>query len=135
TYSRTAGGFQSVPFTFENGLLKTTQALTQGKTWTVEITVSEGATELTQGFVINVTGKLGLAEATSVHYDRTTKTFTVSTKNNVSYVLRDNQGAITSSGEISPVPQLDIPLSMLSDGSNKLTLTSASESITLTIKK
>lgn len=135
TYSASSQGYKYVPFEYRDGLLVTKEQLREGTTWTVEITVSDGTSTLTQGFVVNVTGVMSLEEATSMTYDRTTQLFTVSTKNNVTYSLQNAQGSIVKSGSLSPLPQLDFYRNELSSGENKLTLKSATESITITIKK
>lgn len=135
TYSRSTGKYQTVPFVYDNGLLKTTEPLTKGKEWTLEITVSDGEHTLTQGFVIKVTDVLDLATATSLSYDRATQTFTLITKNNVNYSLKNASGSIIGSGLLSPLPQLQFERSQLTEGENVLTLSSQTESISLTIKK
>lgn len=135
TYNKSLDTFQDVPFIYENGLLKTSEALQKGKKWTIEITVSDGTNKLTQGFVVNVTETLDLATATSITYDRMTQLFTIITKNNVNYTLKDANGTIIRNGALSPLPQLNLYRQELSTGENTLTLWSANESITLTLKK
>ena len=131
-----SGKYASVPFVYDDGLLKTTEPLTKGKKWNLEITVNdnEGNT-LTQGFVINVTEVQSLSAATSVSYDRATQTFTVVTKNNVRYSLTASDGTVVSSGLLSPLPQLQFSRSDLKSGDNVLNLQSTTESINLTLKK
>lgn len=135
TYNNSLGGYQNVPFFYENGLLKTSEVLQKGKNWTVEINVKDGVNELTQGFVINVTEVLDLAAATSITYDRASQQFTVHTKNNVNYTLKDTNGTILKVGTLSPLPQLNLYKEELPTGNNTLTLQSVNELVTLTIKK
>ena len=136
TYSKASGQYQSIPFVYDNGLLKTSQVLTKGKEYTVEITVKDqSGEELTQGFIVKVTEELDLGTATSLNYDRTTQLFTLNTKNNVTYKLTDNNGHVIKSGELSPLPRLEFGRSTLSEGNNTLTLQSPKETLTLTIKK
>ena len=135
TYSSSQGTYQKVPFVYENGLLKTSEVLQKDKDWTVEITVSDGINELTQGFVVSVTEVLDLNRATSITYDRATRLFTVNTKNNVNFTLKGSDGTMIKSGTLSPLPQLDLYRDELSEGDNILTLWSANESITLTIRR
>lgn len=101
--------YASVPFIIEDGLLKTTENLTQRKDpWNIEITVydTESATKLTQGFKVFVEPWQSLETTTSLSYDRTEKTFTLKTKHNVSYSLTDDKGSVISSGLLEPVPEL-----------------------------
>ena len=134
TYSKSSGQYQKVPFTYENGLLKSTEVLVKNRSYTIEITVKDATSELTQGFVVNVTEVRDLATATSLQYDRTTKIFTLNTKNNVSFTLKGNDGHIIKSGDLSPLPRLEFSRSELSDGENVLNLQSPTESLSLTIK-
>ena len=135
TYNKSTGLFNSVPFTYEDGMLKTTEVLNANKSYTVEITVKDPESELTQGFVIKVTEKLDIASASSLQYDRATGLFTLNTKNNISYSLKDSNGNIIKSGQLSPLPILTFSRDELREGSNTLTLQSSSESLSLTIKK
>jgi hypothetical protein len=136
TYSKSSGKYQQVPFVFDNGLLKTSEILKEGKEYTVEITVKdETGDELTQGFIVKVTEVLDLGSATSLFYDRTTKIFTLNTKNNVSYTLKDSKGATIKEGSLSPLPRLSFGREELSVGNNILTLQSPNETLSLTIKK
>ena len=109
TYNSTSGTYASVPFTIEEGLLKTTECLEmRTEPWNIEILVidTESGAELAQGFKIHVTTWQSLEETTSLSYDRRERTFTLKTKHNVSYSLTDKEGVVVSSGVLSPVPEL-----------------------------
>lgn len=128
-----------VPFVIENGMLKTTQVLQAATTaeWEIEITVSdaESGTSLTQGFKVSVDAWKSLEEMTSVRYDRTVAKFLFKTKHNVSYTLTDEQGNILDEGNLEPLPQLELSMSLLRDGINVLTLKCVNETKTIRLIK
>ena len=114
-----------MPFTIEDGLLKTTESLTQRKEpWSIEITVSdsESGESLTQGFKVYVDPWQSLETTTSLSYDRTEKAFTLKTKHNVSYTLTDKDGVVVGGGLLEPVPELLIPMGELASGEYMLIL-------------
>ena len=116
-YNSSTQSYTSVPFTIEDGLLKTTEVLTQqAEPWNVEIMVldTESGAELTQGFKVYVDSWQSLEATTSLSYDRTEKTFTLKTKHNVSYTLTDKEGVVVGSGKLEPVPELVIDMASLS---------------------
>ena len=124
-YNSSTQTYASVPFTIENGLLKTTECLTQRKDpWNIEITVSdkESGESLTQGFSVYVDPWQSLETTTSLSYDRTERTFTLKTKHNVSYSLMDEVGSVVESGHLEPVPELVIYMDALSIGEHLLRL-------------
>ncbi len=115
----------SVPFTIEDGLLKTTESLKQRKdAWDIEIMVSdtESGTSLTQGFKIYVDPWQSLETVTSLSYERAEKVFTLKTKHNVSYSLMDKTGVVINSGILEPIPELLIDTKTLSAGEHLLRL-------------
>lgn len=115
----------SVPFTIEDGLLKTTESLKQRKdAWDIEIMVSdtESGTSLTQGFKVYVDPWQSLEAVTSLSYERTGKILTLKTKHNVSYSLMDKIGVVINSGILEPVPELLIDTKTLSAGQHLLRL-------------
>ena len=124
-YDSSTQTYASVPFTIEDGLLKTTESLAQRKEpWNIEITVSdsESGESLTQGFKVYVDPWQSLETTTSLSYDRTEETFTLKTKHNVSYTLTDNDGVVVGSGLLEPVPELLVPMDELAYGEYLLIL-------------
>ena len=124
-YNSSTQTYASVPFTIEDGLLKTTESLAQRKEpWNIEITVSdsESGESLTQGFKVYVDPWQSLETTTSLSYDRTEETFTLKTKHNVSYTLTDNDGVVVGSGLLEPVPELLVPMDELAYGEYLLIL-------------
>lgn len=124
-YNSSSQSHAPVPFTIEDGLLKTTETLSQRKEpWNIEITVSdaESGTSLTQGFRVYVDPWQSLETVTSLSYDRAERTFTLKTKHNVSYTLIDRIGAVVSEGALEPVPELVIDMNTLSAGEHLLKL-------------
>lgn len=124
-YSSTAQSHLPVPFTIENGLLKTTETLAQRKEpWNIEITVTdaESGSELTQGFRVYVDPRQSLETVTSLEYDRAERTVTLKTKHNVSYTLTDQIGVVIGEGTLEPVPELVIDMKTLSAGEHLLQL-------------
>ena len=116
TYSSTSGSYASVPFTIEEGLLKTTESLEKrAEPWNIEILVTdtESGAELAQGFKIHVTPWQSLEETTALSYDRRERAFTLKTKHNVSYSLTDKEGSVVSSGVLSPIPELVLDMDEL----------------------
>lgn len=136
TYNSSSGTHNTVPFIIEDGMLKTTQALTSQKNkYDIEITVenAEGTESLTQGFSIYVEPWSSIEKATSLTYDRASGTFTLTTKHNVSYTLTNANGVVTGQGALVPLPQLTITPSMLSAGANIVELRCNDEVKTFTI--
>lgn len=127
------------PFTIENGMMKTTQVLqaSEAKEWEIEITVndSQSGSSLTQGFKIAVEPWKSLEETTSLNFNRTTGIFLFKTKHNVSYKLTDEQGNILKSGILEPLPQLELPASILHEGVNILTLECVNETKSIQLIK
>lgn len=124
-YQSATGGYAEVPFTVENGLLKTTKPLsTTDNAWNIEISVydTESGAELTQGFTIEVDAWASLEEKTQLSYDRNSRMFKIVTKHNVSYKLYGENGNLIQSGELSPVPELEFSSAILPAGKNKLEL-------------
>lgn len=117
---------KDVPFKIENGLLKTTAVLqvSASSRWDLDITVqdNESGAELTQGFRVYVDSWQSLEKTTSLSFDRESRLFRLVTKHNVSYRLVNEQGTVLQSGMLEPLPQLEIPASLLSPGRNTLTL-------------
>ncbi len=121
-YQSNLGGYAEVPFVIENGLLKTTQSLTEaGKIWNIEISVSdsESGAELTQGFKVIVDAWASLEEKTKLSYDRLSRMFKIITKHNVTYKIYDTNNNLIQSGELSPLPELEF---ILPAGKNTLEL-------------
>ncbi len=127
------------PFTIENGMMKTTQVLqtSEAKEWEIEITVndSQSGSSLTQGFKITVEPWRSLEETTSINFNRTAGIFLFKTKHNVSYKLTDEQGNILDSGILEPLPQLELPVSILRKGVNVLTLECVNETKSIQLIK
>lgn len=124
-YQSNIGGYADVPFVVENGLLKTTQSLTTaGKTWNIEISVSdsESGAELTQGFNVIVDAWASLEEKTKLSYDRSSKMFKIVTKHNVSYNIYGANGNLIQGGELSPLPELEFSGTILPAGKNTIEL-------------
>lgn len=124
-YQSNLGGYAEVPFVIEDGMLKTTQPLTEaGKTWNIEISVSdaESGAELTQGFKVIVDAWASLEEKTKLSYDRNSKMFKIVTKHNVTYKIQDSNGNLIQGGELSPLPELEFNASSLPAGKNTLEL-------------
>ena len=124
-YNSSTQTYAPVPFTIEDGLLKTTESLTQRQEpWNIEITVSdiESGESLTQGFKVYVDPWQSLETTTSLAYDRTERTFTLKTKHNVSYSLMDEVGSVVESGHLEPVPELVIYMDELAAGEHLLRL-------------
>lgn len=124
-YDSSTQTYAPVPFTIEDGLLKTTESLTQRKEpWSIEITVSdsESGESLTQGFKVYVDPWQSLETTTSLSYDRTEEAFTLKTKHNVSYTLTDKDGVVVGGGLLEPVPELLIPMGELASGEYMLIL-------------
>ncbi len=135
-YQSSLGGYEEVPFVYENGMLKTTRALTTSQgVWNVEITVvdSETNTELTQGFKIRVEAWASLEKKTQLQYDRASGMFVLKTKHNVTYKITDANGALIQSGAMEPLPELQFNKSILSPGTNTLELRCNSEVKTIKI--
>lgn len=139
-FSFTVSGLNgaSVPFTIEEGLLKTTQVLkaAEQSRYTLVITVSdsESGTSLTQIFFIDVHEWQSLGMTTSLRFDRATRRFTLKTKHNVTYTLTSEQGVQLREGSLSPLPQLVIDAATLPAGINTLTLQCGSETLSVKIK-
>lgn len=130
TYQSNIGGYAKVPFTIEDGMLKTTETLsTSNSSWNIEITVfdSESKSELTQGFTITVEPWTSLEKKTSLSFDRETRQFVLKTKHNVSYKLYDQSGNMLQSGSLSPLPELHFNASILPSGKNVLELRCSDE--------
>lgn len=124
-YNSAAQSYTSVPFTVEEGLLKTTECLTQRKEpWNIEITVSdpESGESLTQGFRVFVDPWQSLEATTSLEYDRAEETFILKTKHNVKYSLTNEAGAEVENGNLEPVPELVIDMNELPMGKYLLRL-------------
>lgn len=124
-YNSATQSYTSVPFTVEDGLLKTTECLTQRKEpWNIEITVSdtESGASLTQGFRVYVDPWQSLEATTSLSYDRMEGIFTLKTKHNVSYSLINATDNVISEGILEPVPELLIPMGELAPGEYLLRL-------------
>lgn len=138
TYDAATGTYKEVPFTVSGDMLVTTEELsTSTESWTIEITVedSESGTSLTQGFRIVVEPWRSLEESTSLRYDRQTGIFHLSTKHNVSYVLRSEQGTELESGMLEPLPELEIDTRGLPAGSFSIELTCGEEKKVIQIIK
>ena len=120
-------------------MMKTTQVLqaSEAKEWEIEITVndSQSGSSLTQGFKIAVEPWKSLEETTSLNFNRTTGIFLFKTKHNVSYKLTDEQGNILESGILEPLPQLELPASILHEGVNVLTLECVNETKSIQLIK
>ena len=124
-YNSAAQSYTSVPFTVEEGLLKTTECLTQRKEpWNIEITVSdsESGESLTQGFRVFVDPWQSLEATTSLEYDRAEETFILKTKHNVKYSLTNEAGTEVENGNLEPVPELVIDMKELPKGKYLLRL-------------
>ena len=124
-YNSAAQSYTSVPFTVEEGLLKTTECLTQRKEpWNIEITVSdpESGESLTQGFRVFVDPWQSLEATTSLEYDRAKETFILKTKHNVKYSLTNEAGTEVENGNLEPVPELVIDMKELPKGKYLLRL-------------
>ena len=129
-YNSSSQSYTSVPFTIEDGLLKTTELLAQRTDpWDVEIMVldTESGAELTQGFKVYVDSWQSLEATTSLSYDRTERAFTLKTKHNVSYTLTDEAGVVVGSGKLEPVPELVIDMDSYAVGQYWLQLQCADE--------
>lgn len=130
---------KELPFTIEDGMLKTTQLLQTATAteWEIEITVndSESGTSLTQGFKVTVEAWKSLEETTSIRFDRAAGKFLLKTKHNVSYTLADEQGNVLSQNKLEPLPQLEIFVSALHEGVNVLTLECVNETKTIRLIK
>ncbi len=138
TYDSKTESYKQVPFTYENGMLKTTEQLSSATPkWNIEITVkdSKSGTSLTQGFRILVNEWKSLEETTSLSFDRKAREFKLSTKHNVTYTLSNEQGMELGSGSLEPVPQLIINVASLPEGKNTLTLKCQDESKSIQLIK
>lgn len=136
TYDSGSGGYKSVPFFYENGLLKTTEKLDASTPyWEVEISVKDvvSGEELTQGFRVKVDVWKTLEETTSLSYNRITRRFKLTTKHNVSYLLKSSDGLQLQSGVLEPLPELEIDATSLPVGENQLELKCAEEMKTIRI--
>lgn len=124
-YQSSTGGYASVPFIIEDGMLKTTEPLSTAKSsWSIEITAvdSDSKAELTQGFTVTVDPWTSLEKKTSLSYDRQSRTFTIKTKHNVTYAIYDANGNKLQSGALSPLPELQFNAAILPAGKNVLEL-------------
>ena len=130
TYDSQTGDYKAVPFTWENGMLKTTALLSaQTRQWEIEITVTDAESEssLTQGFRIAVDPWKSLEATTRLKYDRATNVFTLTTKHNVTYILTGEDGTQLGSGTLEPLPELTIDANTLPAGKNTVELKCADE--------
>lgn len=129
---------EDVPFKLQGDLLVTTQVLAaQNDPINVTIRVNDSAskTNLRSSFAITVCPLRTIAQATSVAFDRGAGEILIKTRNGLNYTLTGKNGVALKSGNLSPVPHLTLKMSDLDEGENILTLTSGSETKTLTIKK
>ena len=136
TYNSANGSYEQVPFKYENGMLKTTEVLNaEIPKWDIEITVkdTESNTELTQIFRIVVEPWKSIEETTTLKYDRQRHTFRLTTKHNVTYVLKGADGSILEQGALDPLPELNLDASALPAGENSLELKCADEIKTIRI--
>lgn len=139
SYVATVSGVndKEVPFRIENSLLKTTEILSSdNKSWEIEITIAdrESDASLTQGFRVTVNPWKSLSETTSVRFERTSRTFTFTTKHNVSYTIRDEQGRLLQSGKLEPLPRLVVGAASLPEGVCVLELKCANETKLIQLK-
>lgn len=133
------GAFPAVPFNIQGDRLVTTQPLSStdpsGCTPIhIEVVAKAGSDRLTAGFTVNVMKERTVAEATNFHYDRATNVFTLYTKHGVTYTLTNAQGATVGSGTLEPLPMLQFNRSLLTTGTNVLTLKAGSDEKKLEIK-
>ncbi|MCM1110200.1 MAG: C10 family peptidase [Clostridium sp.] len=129
-------GSEYFPFLLDGNQVKTTRSLTAGGrnyNLVIEAIHKESGESMRQGFVIRVVKTQGLLESTSVEYNRPLGRFTIRTKHNVSYTLRDASGQTLSTGSLAPLPVLTLTRDQLGAGTNTLTLTSANEEKTIRI--
>lgn len=139
TFEFTISGIngESVPFTINNeGILYANAALNTGDTYSVEITVKDKAsgTTLTQGFNFEVAAPQPLAKATSIAYDRTTGTFSVLTRFNVSYTITNPSGQVSRQGRLD-LPDFEFSAADLASGVNTLRLNCGNETKEIKIVK
>lgn len=130
TYNSKTGTYYEVPFIYEDGMLKTTEKLSSSNpTRNIEITVEdlESQASLTQGFRITVEPWKSLEATTRLSFDRQTRLFTLTTKHNVSYVIKNEAGMVLEEGALEPLPELEIDANKLPAGSNSVELRCADE--------
>lgn len=130
TYNPATQNYKTVPFSYEKGMLVTTEPLqVSQKQWDIEITVKEHETksQLTQGFRILVDPWRSLEDITQLEYNRQTKEFQLTTKHNVTYSLKAANGQVLKEGALSPMPILKWNVSLLMPGENVLELKCADE--------
>lgn len=129
-YNSSTDSYAEVPFTIDNGMLKTTRRLDKSDgTIAVDIEVTDGASgeSLVQGFSIAVRPWRSIEEATSLSYNRTIGSFTLKTKHNVYYTITGAAGVKIAEGAIEPLPELTFNKADLSDGVNVLELRCGTE--------
>jgi hypothetical protein len=137
TYDSKTDSYKTVPFKVENGMLVTTEVLNAAtSSWNVELTVSDPETgeSLTQGFKVTVNAWKSLEQTTSLVYDRATRTFSISTKHNVSYQILDANGAVIRQGTLNTLPELTLTPADYTSDVIALKMTCADESKTWYIK-
>lgn len=138
TFDSRLGTYTTIPFIWEDGMLKTTEPLAVKKDpWNVEITVrdSESGASLTQGFRIMVEVWKDLGNSTALKYDRENKLFYLSTKHNVRYTITNSIGVEIERGLLEPLPELTIDVNRLSNGENVIELQCVDEIKRITIIK
>lgn len=136
-YDQNLGSYKDIPFRYENGMIVSTRELSasDGEIY-VQVRISiKGQTNLrlSQGFYITVETFKTIAQRTSVSFDRITGMFTIHTKHNVSYSLKNAQGSEVLSGTLSTLPEFQFSKELLTKGSNTLEIKSDSDSKTVKI--
>ncbi len=132
-----SGSYREIPFTYDNGMIKTTRELKAGEnSFLVEVDVvhNPSGESMTQGFTISVAPHRNLDEATSVSYDRAKQTFTVHSKHNTRCTVTSASGTkVVDNQQMQPLPQIQISRSLLTKGRNTVSLTCGSETKTFVI--
>ncbi len=124
TWDSRQGKYREVPFTYADGVVRTTRTLSNADSpISVEVTVddSESGASITQGFSITVVPYMSVEAATTLVYDRATGMFTLNTKHNTSYTITSPSGSTLASGSLT-LPQLKFEKSVLQSGVNTLTI-------------
>ncbi|MDE7125549.1 MAG: C10 family peptidase, partial [Muribaculaceae bacterium] len=132
-----SGSYREIPFTYDNGMIRTTRELQANEgSFLVEVDathIPSGET-MTQGFTITVVGHLPLAEASSVAYSRAKSEFTIHSKHNTTCTITNASGVkVIDNQTMSPLPQISVSRNMLSKGGNTVTLTCGNETKTFVI--
>ncbi len=132
-----SGDYSEIPFSYTNGMILTTRELLANEgSFLVEVTVTHkpSGETITQGFTIRVTEHRDLDEASSLTYSRTKSVFTIHSKHNTRCTVVNASGVkVIDNQAMQPLPQIDIQRSILSKGSNTVTLVCGNETKTFVI--